>query len=137
MKASPVRLVIGLLAVAVLFSVVATVLWLWMLRRGTTIPTGTTTTAAPAPLAFFVRPELDGLRLRNDGYTQWSFCRAEIDGHVAEVYGLTPGNGRTVSYVEFRGLEPDEGFTRARRRVRLTCYDDKDAASTATYKLRD
>jgi hypothetical protein len=99
--------------------------------------------ASPAPrrvpreplprLEFFIRPQLDGVRFRNDGTARWRLCRAEIDGHLAEFYEVQPGHGRTVTYREFKGLPEDEGFTRARRRLELTCLTQDGRAQSATY----
>ena len=88
------------------------------------------------PLVFFVRPELRGLRLRNDGSTAWHACSVEISGHVAAVGAFQPGEGRTIAYSDFAGLDPAEGFTRSRERLELSCFDEQGSSRSSPYGTR-
>lgn len=100
-------------------------------------PSATDRHAARAlPIDFFVRPELEAVRFRNDGGVHWPLCRAEIDGrYTAELGAVAPGQLRLVPYRAFRGLDPAEAIARAQRRLELVCFDREGVMSTRVYGL--
>jgi hypothetical protein len=87
-----------------------------------------------APLDLFVRPELDARRIRNDNPDEVLRCSITIAQRytVHDVIFLK-GDVEVIDYDRFKGLAPNEGFTRARRRVDVSCVDTKGRTAEARY----